>query len=176
MSNWNMNKREVRRRSNGSIDTAHYIQRAHKLRALAFGDALARVNRWAKKQVRVVARLFKPLRLVKANRSNDATLHIAARGARINLRRSRLLRVENAEKFRIRCYSGVLWVTQERDVRDMVLQSGDAFILDRPGLAVVHALANAQFAVEDPQKATVSSETKKRQTRTEDRIVHYARA
>jgi hypothetical protein len=176
MSAWNRNEHRIRRRSNGSIDTDYYTKRAHKLRAVAFAAAVDRANRWGKKQVRAVARFFSPLRLVRTNRSNDATLHVAANGARINLRRGRLIRVENAEGFRIRCYSGVLWITQERDVRDTILQSGDAFIFSRPGLALVHALANAQFAVEDPEKTSASSETKKRQTKIEDSIVNYAAA
>ena len=174
MSNGNIREYEIRRRSNGSIDTDYYIRRAHKLRALAFAAAFGRANRWAKKQVRIVARAFSPLRLVNTNRSSDAKLQIAANEARINLRRGRLIRVENAEGFRIRCYSGVLWITQERDIRDVILQSGDVFIFNLPGLTLVHAIANAQFAVEDPQKATAARETKRRQPRVEDRNVRYA--
>lgn len=175
---WNMNKQEIRRRSEGSIDIDYYIQRARRLRALALKEYLARAKRWALKQVLALMRLFKhpPLRRKKAKRLRDARLHIANGGARINLCRGRFIRLQDGEGFRIRCYSGPLWITQERDRRDIILESGDAFVLDRPGLALVHACANVQFAVEDPLKATASCDTKKSYSRTEHGNVNHARA
>jgi hypothetical protein len=174
---WNMNKQDeaIQRRLNGSIDTDYYIRRAHKLRALALHEFFTRANRWALKQVRRSLK-HSPLRHKKANRSRDATLHIADGDARINLRRGRLIRIDDGEGFRIRCYTGSLWITQECDGRDIILQSGDVFILDRPGLTLVHALANVQFAVEDPQKAIVRCHPKKSYARTEDWRANYARA
>ncbi|MGH8773316.1 MAG: DUF2917 domain-containing protein [Burkholderiales bacterium] len=175
-----MNKQEeiTRRLSDGSIDTDYYIRRAHKLRALALNEYWARGTGWALKQVLALMRLLKhpSLRLKKAHRVKDATLHVADGGARINLWKGRLVRLEDGKGFRIRCYSGPLWITQERDRRDIILQSGDAFILDRPGLTLVHAFANAQFAVEDPQKAIVVFHPKKSHVRSKDRNVNYARA
>ncbi|MGH8728753.1 MAG: DUF2917 domain-containing protein [Burkholderiales bacterium] len=176
MSIRNMNVRDekVRRRSDGSIDTGYYIRRAHELRALAFGEALACANRWAVKQVRALMHSLKPRRLAKKNCLKDATLHIAAGAARINLSKGRLIRVQDGEGFRIRCYSGSLWITQERDGRDMILRAGNAFIIDRPGLTLVHALANAQVAVEDARRPIVVQDPKR--ARTEDWIVNYAQA
>ena len=50
---------------------------------------------------------------------------------------------------RVVCLSGSVWITQDRDRRDVVLSPGQGFTLDRPGMAVVSALADASFAVYD---------------------------
>ena len=40
----------------------------------------------------------------------------------------------------VRCLRGVLWITQANDSDDIVIQDGQCFVLDRPGLALVSAL------------------------------------
>jgi hypothetical protein len=61
---------------------------------------------------------------------------------------------------RVECLAGSVWVTQDRDRRDIVLVAGQGFTLDRPGMAVVSALSDARFAVRDaagPSAAVVSA-------------------
>lgn len=175
-----MNKQSemVRRRSDGSIDTDDYIQRAHALRVLALKEYLARGNRWVLGQVEALGLLVKQarLRLKKTKDLGNTTLHVPAGGARINLSRGQLVRIQDGEGFRIRCHSGPLWITQEHDRRDIILQSGDAFILDRPGLTAAAALVDVEFAVEDPQKAIVVCNPRKSHVRIEDWHANYARA
>ena len=43
------------------------------------------------------------------------------------------------------CLLGSLWVTQECDIRDYVLEEGDAFIVTLPGLVLVRALTQARL-------------------------------
>lgn len=43
----------------------------------------------------------------------------------------------------IRCLRGVLWITQNRDQRDIVLNAGESFTLDRKGPAMVWSLADS---------------------------------
>ena len=45
----------------------------------------------------------------------------------------------------ISCTSGILWVTQEGDLKDYVIEAGKDFWVTRPGTVVVQALDNAQF-------------------------------
>jgi DUF2917 family protein len=70
-------------------------------------------------------------------------------------------RIENGRGTRVTCIHGVVWVTQERDARDIILTAGQAADLDRPGLAVVFALKPATVTVgtaaEPPPAARLTS-------------------
>ncbi len=41
------------------------------------------------------------------------------------------------------CTKGVLWITQEGDPQDYLLQLGEIFVLEYPGLVLVQALKHA---------------------------------
>ena len=56
-------------------------------------------------------------------------------------------RVAGAKGQQITCLSGVVWLTQANDPRDIVLSRGQSFIVDRKGLTVVYALKDAAIAV-----------------------------
>jgi hypothetical protein len=43
------------------------------------------------------------------------------------------------------CLQGSVWVTQECDIRDYVLEEGDAFLVTLPGLVLVRALTTARL-------------------------------
>jgi hypothetical protein len=45
------------------------------------------------------------------------------------------------------CQRGLVWITQERDVVDYVLQEGEIFIVTLPGLVLVQALKPASVTV-----------------------------
>ena len=42
------------------------------------------------------------------------------------------------------CIQGRVWVTQEGDIRDYLLEAGDAFMITLPGLILVRALTPAR--------------------------------
>jgi DUF2917 family protein len=48
---------------------------------------------------------------------------------------------------RVQVRRGKVWITQHDDARDLLVGEGGGFTLDRPGLAVVHALEAAEVAV-----------------------------
>lgn len=48
---------------------------------------------------------------------------------------------------RVTCLDGKVWITQHRDERDVVLEAGQCFVLDRPGLALVFAFQDAIVTV-----------------------------
>lgn len=43
------------------------------------------------------------------------------------------------------CLQGSVWVTQECDIRDYLLEEGDAFLVTLPGLVLVRALTEARL-------------------------------
>ena len=45
----------------------------------------------------------------------------------------------------IYCLKGSIWVTQEGDIRDYILEAGDAFLVTLPGLVLVRALKPARI-------------------------------
>jgi hypothetical protein len=45
----------------------------------------------------------------------------------------------------ISCLNGTLWITQEGDLKDYVVEAGQNFWVTRSGTLVVQALENAQF-------------------------------
>jgi hypothetical protein len=45
----------------------------------------------------------------------------------------------------ISCASGTLWITQQGDLKDYILDAGKEFWVTKPGTVVVQALDNAQF-------------------------------
>lgn len=45
----------------------------------------------------------------------------------------------------IRCLNGTLWITQEGDLKDYIVEAGRDFWVTRPGTVVVQALQDSQF-------------------------------
>jgi hypothetical protein len=68
----------------------------------------------------------------------------------IALSRQSMHRIENGKGSEVFCLRGVVWVTQEGDPRDLILASGQSFVLDRKGVAVVYALKDAAITVGSP--------------------------
>jgi hypothetical protein len=59
-----------------------------------------------------------------------------------------IYRIDDGAGLLIECLSGVLWITQHGDHRDITLERGQCFQLDRHGLAIVYGLEAARFRVE----------------------------
>jgi hypothetical protein len=70
---------------------------------------------------------------------------------RTALPRGSLLRVMDGAGLTVRAGSGRLWITQEKDTRDILLRAGDAFELDRDGLALVYAVDPAEVVLSAPR-------------------------
>ena len=58
-----------------------------------------------------------------------------------------LHRIHDGQGLRVQCLSGCLWLTQQSDPRDVVLEAGDAFTIDRPGDTYLSALASSRFVM-----------------------------
>ena len=68
------------------------------------------------------------------------------------LLRNEQLRIEDGRDLLIHAWQGSLWITQEGDVRDVVLQAGQSFRLDRNGVALVKCWENAVLALTSPHE------------------------
>jgi hypothetical protein len=65
----------------------------------------------------------------------------------ISLRHGDTHRIEAGRGLRVQCLTGTLWLTQDHDLRDIVLEPGDGATIERDGLSVVTALRDAQFVL-----------------------------
>lgn len=65
----------------------------------------------------------------------------------INIRPGDLVRIRNGNGVTVAVERGTAWLTQDGDRRDVVLEAGGSFRLDRDGIAVVSALAAAELTV-----------------------------
>jgi hypothetical protein len=70
--------------------------------------------------------------------------------ADVHLQPRQVLRVYDAAGARVQCVQGALWVTQHSDFEDHLVDTGDAFTLDRSGLALIHALTPAELVLCEP--------------------------
>ncbi len=50
---------------------------------------------------------------------------------------------------RVECLSGSIWITQDGDLRDIVLGAGEAFDFDRRGDALLSAFADSRYLLLD---------------------------
>jgi len=51
---------------------------------------------------------------------------------------------------RVEVLSGAIWITQDGDLRDIVLGSGEAFDFERAGDALLSAFDDSRYLVLDP--------------------------
>lgn len=63
---------------------------------------------------------------------------------RLILPRDATLHLEDAEGVGLEVAFGAVWITQEGDIRDIVVPRGERFVLDRGGRTLVTALREAQ--------------------------------
>jgi hypothetical protein len=61
----------------------------------------------------------------------------------LELAADEMIDIEKGKGLEVESVSGAIWITQAHDGRDIVLRPGDAFTLDRRGVAVVSALTPA---------------------------------
>jgi hypothetical protein len=58
-----------------------------------------------------------------------------------------VVRMDGARGTTLRVTRGTLWLTQERELRDIVLSAGDVFTIERGGVTLVEALDGASVCV-----------------------------
>jgi Protein of unknown function (DUF2917) len=74
------------------------------------------------------------------------------------LRPREVLDIRDGRGLTVRCLAGSLWITQYGDTDDVVLEAGECFVLDRPGLALVSApIGPATVVVENPRPSSATA-------------------
>ena len=63
------------------------------------------------------------------------------------LRKGQIHRLRSAAGRRVECLNGVIWITQDGDRRDIVLEAGDAFTFDRDDDVLLSALADSRYVL-----------------------------
>jgi hypothetical protein len=76
-------------------------------------------------------------------------MNIRLRTAPICLPQGQAALLDDARGARVHCRAGSVWVTQEGDRRDVVLEPGDSILIERDGMAVVSALRDASIDVQE---------------------------
>jgi hypothetical protein len=66
------------------------------------------------------------------------------------LRFREMIRLEGAAGTKLQILLGSVWITQEGDRNDYYLSATDTITLERPGLALVHALEPTELVVWRP--------------------------
>ena len=60
-------------------------------------------------------------------------------GRPIHLKSREVLDIHDGGGLAVKCLRGVLWITQSDDTDDIIVRGGEAFVLDRDGLALISA-------------------------------------
>ena len=76
---------------------------------------------------------------------------------RLSLAEGASFRIVNGAGICLAVHSGIVWLTQERDARDWMLEEGRRHRLDRDGTAIVSALRAARLTLSAPRRADVAA-------------------
>lgn len=89
-------------------------------------------------------------RLARYHRDDAASrvvMELNPAGEILLLSGAQLLRIERAAGWTIKALSGSVWITQDGDVRDIVLDAGQSFIPDRDGEVVLSPFGDARVCL-----------------------------
>jgi ferric-dicitrate binding protein FerR (iron transport regulator) len=70
-------------------------------------------------------------------------------GRATTLAKGTLQSIADARGTSVQCLQGAIWLTQQGEARDLVLEAGDQVMIERNGTSIVFALADARFVMSD---------------------------
>jgi hypothetical protein len=68
-------------------------------------------------------------------------------GRATTLARGTLQSIADARGTSVQCLQGAIWLTQQGDARDIVLEAGDEARIEHDGLSLLSALSDARFVL-----------------------------
>ena len=71
----------------------------------------------------------------------------------LQLAAEELLSLADIRGARLRCVEGSVWLTLDHDLRDIFLNPGDSFVVDRDGATLLHALSPTRLSIESRRDA-----------------------
>jgi len=71
----------------------------------------------------------------------------------VGMTRGSTVRIEDGRGMLVYVWEGALWLTQEKDPVDRHIGAGEWFLLDRQGVAVIHALERSVVTLTAPEPA-----------------------
>jgi L-lysine 2,3-aminomutase len=77
-------------------------------------------------------------------------MQVNAPAFRVSLQWGRPLTLSDGKGTCITARRGSVWITQDNDLRDVVLSGGESFLLEKPELAIVQAFDAAEIVVSPP--------------------------
>jgi hypothetical protein len=84
---------------------------------------------------------------VESTLDRRAVMALVDEGDAVSLSRDRMLSLRNAQDSRVHCFSGLLWVTEDKRVTDLVLKPGESFVIRHQGLVLVMALEDSRVSI-----------------------------
>jgi hypothetical protein len=87
-----------------------------------------------------------------------------------------LVKLDGARGTTLRVTRGTVWVTLENDTRDVVLQAGDVFTIDRGGLTLVEAQGRTTVCVMGSPIDEVHVHVRTREPAAQTRIASWLRS
>ena len=79
--------------------------------------------------------------------ATQAVMELDPAGETFVLRGRQFARIDDASGWRIRALGGALWITQDGDVRDVVLEAGQTYTPDRPGSVLLSPFGEARVCL-----------------------------
>ncbi|WP_170942019.1 DUF2917 domain-containing protein [Noviherbaspirillum denitrificans] len=78
---------------------------------------------------------------------SHAAMELNPAGDILTLRASQHLHLPRAEGWMVRAIAGAVWIAQDGDIRDVVLEAGDCIVLDRDVPALFSPLGDARISL-----------------------------
>jgi len=76
-----------------------------------------------------------------------AAVELNPAGEILSLRASQHMYLPQAHEWTVRAITGAVWISQDGDIRDVVLEAGDCIVLDRRGPALFSPIGDARLSL-----------------------------